>query len=85
MIVRIGINLDDGTRLEPGDEFPGTPAAWLLDQGIVADVPAPTDGARALASELNIDLDDVEGSGKDGRVTKDDVEKFAADGGDEEE
>jgi pyruvate/2-oxoglutarate dehydrogenase complex dihydrolipoamide acyltransferase (E2) component len=33
-----------------------------------------TDGAKKLAAEHNIDLDNVEGSGKDGRVTKEDVE-----------
>lgn len=35
----------------------------------------PTDAAKALAEEHNIDLNDVEGTGQDGRITKDDVLK----------
>jgi len=34
-----------------------------------------TDAAKELAEELGIDLASVEGTGKDGRVTKEDVEK----------
>jgi len=40
--------------------------------------PDATDSARELAAERGIDLSDVEGSGKDGRITKDDVEAHSA-------
>lgn len=43
------------------------------EQGINA-----TEGAIEAADELGIDIADVEGSGKDGRVTKGDVEAHAA-------
>lgn len=39
-----------------------------------------TGAAAELAAELGVDLSDIEGSGKDGRITKADVEKAAADG-----
>lgn len=78
MIVRTGITLEDGTRLEPGDSYPGTPAKWLVDQGIVEAVNATaTDAARKLADELGLDITEVDGTGKDGKVTKDDVEAAA--------
>jgi pyruvate/2-oxoglutarate dehydrogenase complex dihydrolipoamide acyltransferase (E2) component len=38
-----------------------------------------TDSARELANEHGVDLNEVEGSGKDGRVTQDDVKQFLAD------
>lgn len=38
-----------------------------------------TDGAEEFAAENDVDLADVEGTGKDGRVTKADVEKFVSD------
>lgn len=31
----VGIDLPDGTRLEPGDPYPGKPVKWLIDQGLV--------------------------------------------------
>lgn len=37
-----------------------------------------TDSARELANENSVNLADVEGTGKDGRVIQDDVEKFLA-------
>lgn len=27
-----GLTLKDGTRVEPGDEFPGKPPKWLIEQ-----------------------------------------------------
>ena len=42
-----------------------------------ADVDA-TDSARTLANENNVDLNDVEGTGTDGRVTVDDVRNYIA-------
>lgn len=38
-----------------------------------------TDGAVELAVENDVDLDEVQGTGRDGRVTKADVEKFLED------
>ena len=37
-----------------------------------------TGAAAELAAELGVDLSTVEGTGKDGRITKADVEKAAA-------
>lgn len=37
-----------------------------------------TPAVRGLLKELNVDIADVTGTGKDGRVTKDDVQKFVA-------
>lgn len=38
-----------------------------------------TPAVRHLIKELNVSITDVEGTGKDGRVTKDDVNRFAKD------
>jgi pyruvate/2-oxoglutarate dehydrogenase complex dihydrolipoamide acyltransferase (E2) component len=40
--------------------------------------PEPTDAAQAKADELGVNLADVSGSGKDGRVTVNDVEAHAS-------
>lgn len=40
-----------------------------------------TEGAEELAAELGIDLATVEGTGKDGRITKGDVEAAAGESG----
>ncbi len=37
-----------------------------------------TPAVRGLLKDLNVDITDVTGTGKDGRVTKDDVQKFIA-------
>jgi 2-oxoisovalerate dehydrogenase E2 component (dihydrolipoyl transacylase) len=37
-----------------------------------------TPAVRHLTKELNIQIEDIEGTGKEGRVTKDDVQKYAA-------
>lgn len=42
-----------------------------------ADTVDATDAAVKRASELDVDLTEVQGSGKDGRVTADDVESAA--------
>lgn len=31
----VGITLEDGTRIEPGEPFPGEPADWLVEQRLV--------------------------------------------------
>jgi pyruvate/2-oxoglutarate dehydrogenase complex dihydrolipoamide acyltransferase (E2) component len=36
-----------------------------------------TDAARSLAQQLGIDIAEIEGSGKDGRVTVNDVKQIA--------
>lgn len=38
---------------------------------------APTEGALELAAELGLDISEIEGTGQEGRVTKEDVEKAA--------
>lgn len=44
-----------------------------------------TDSAKELADEAGVDLGDVEGTGKDGRVTKGDVEAYVAANADDDE
>ncbi len=39
--------------------------------------PDATEGARERAEELGVDLHEVEGTGRDGRITKSDVETHA--------
>ena len=34
-VALVGLTLKDGTRIEPGDLFPGSPPAWLIEQGKV--------------------------------------------------
>jgi 2-oxoglutarate dehydrogenase E2 component (dihydrolipoamide succinyltransferase) len=60
---------------------PTTPAASpeaevTLEQ--TEDGPNATDAAKALAAENQIDLADVTGTGKDGRISKDDVANHLA-------
>ncbi len=43
--------------------------------------PSPSPAARKLAEERGVDLRRVKGSGRDGRITKEDVAKAAAGGG----
>jgi pyruvate/2-oxoglutarate dehydrogenase complex dihydrolipoamide acyltransferase (E2) component len=40
-----------------------------------------TDAARNLAQQIGIDVADIEGSGKDGRVTVNDVKQIAKSAG----
>ena len=63
-----------GDRWEAGEEA-GT-YTRTGQSGVVSDAEEldATDSAVALAAELGVDLADVEGSGKDGRITKADVE-----------
>jgi pyruvate/2-oxoglutarate dehydrogenase complex dihydrolipoamide acyltransferase (E2) component len=46
-------------------------------EGAAADVDA-TEGALEAAAELGVDINAIEGSGKEGRVTKADVEAAAS-------
>lgn len=34
----VGLTLKDGTRIEPGEPYPGKPAKWLIEQGKVKHV-----------------------------------------------
>lgn len=43
--------------------------------------PDPTDAARELAEDEGLDLADVDGTGRDGRVTKADVQHALSDEG----
>jgi pyruvate/2-oxoglutarate dehydrogenase complex dihydrolipoamide acyltransferase (E2) component len=62
--------------VEEGQLVPvGTPLV-LIGEGVVAPSPKKvqaTPGVRKLASELGVDLDTVSGTGRDGRVTEEDV------------
>jgi len=31
----VGLTLEDGSRVEAGDPYPGKPADWLIDQKLV--------------------------------------------------
>jgi pyruvate dehydrogenase E2 component (dihydrolipoamide acetyltransferase) len=49
------------------------PAGEASDAGYAPAEPVATDAARALAEEKGIDLATVQGTGAEGRITKDDV------------
>ncbi|MCJ1284780.1 hypothetical protein MMC26_004116 [Xylographa opegraphella] len=54
----------------------GDPLPKRADPGVHASLATPA--VRGLLKELAVKIEDVEGTGKDGRVLKDDVHKFAA-------
>lgn len=76
-----------GVSQLPGEgTHPGGPGRSDLDRHSSGDFTEEgnaevdaTDAARDLANSEGVDLNQVEGTGADGRVTKDDVEKFLAD------
>ncbi|WP_103021467.1 E3 binding domain-containing protein [Salinibacter altiplanensis] len=58
----------------PAEEFdPEKHERYDPDGGSSSTEVDATDGARALAGEEDVDLTSIEGSGKDGRITKADV------------
>lgn len=57
----------------PGE--PGNPDFGKVEEGEEFQEPESTDAAEEKADELGVDINDVEGTGKDGRVTVSDVEK----------
>jgi pyruvate/2-oxoglutarate dehydrogenase complex dihydrolipoamide acyltransferase (E2) component len=73
----LGKSWHRGGRIGDG-ELPTSLCAAMLAEGVI--VPAPgieidaTSAAAMLAVEGNVDLAVVEGTGKDGRITKADVE-----------
>lgn len=61
---------------EPVDPTTDPPEGQrFTESSTEATVPEATPAAEELASEKHVDLSDVEGTGKDGKVTKPDVEK----------
>src|SRR5690606_27600060 len=62
-------------KAEKADAKPAKPAAKDAPKGAEDWSPA----ARRVATEKNIDPAQVEGTGRDGRVTKEDVVNFARD------
>lgn len=82
-VVRCGFNTPDD-RFEPGDtvresQIPKKSLKWLLEDGTIEEPTVEaSDAARKLAEAEGIDLEDVEGTGADGGVTKPDVEKAIA-------
>lgn len=64
--------------IRPVGEYAAIPELELVEQGdvITEEMVNATKGAIALAEELDLDLSGIEGSGDDGRVTKDDVEQY---------
>lgn len=62
----------DELRAEPGQ---------APEPGDDTETPEPTEAAKALAAEQHVALWNVTGTGADGRVTKDDVERYLAERG----
>ena len=67
-------------RLREGDPVPGSPGApqpSRVSEPAPSAVATASPAARKLAAEQGIDLARVDGSGRDGRITKDDVQRVA--------
>lgn len=83
-------DLASGRMLEPGEvvdltdeEVQDPHNALLIEQEILfsieeAENPDATDAAISAAAEFGIPLNAVTGTGQDGRITRDDVERHAA-------
>lgn len=56
---------------------PGQPAPQQEEAPSTGGIPNPTKATVALAEEKGVDLADVKGTGKNGRVTQADVKKYA--------
>lgn len=67
-----------GRRYPKGAEIPDDVAAKYKPWGYEAEEVSASQAARDLASEHGIDLSQVEGTGKDGSITKGDVEKLVS-------
>jgi pyruvate dehydrogenase E2 component (dihydrolipoamide acetyltransferase) len=69
---------DEEQAAPPDEEPPGPPAspAVASPQASTGDEPAyASPGVRRLARELGVDLSTIRGSGRKGRITKEDVQK----------
>ena len=64
-------------RLAPGDAAAAASAEDAAGEPVAA-LPAVAPAARKLAAELDLDVDGLQGSGRGGRVTKEDVQRAAA-------
>lgn len=81
-----GFNQPDAVRATDGGE-PGTPEKHPLkkaeelekDSDKIDDHPDASDAVEKFAAENKVDLSTVKGSGKDGKITKADVQKVIAD------
>lgn len=78
------VDLPDGRMLAYGEQAALDPkdehVARHIEAGRLAKAPEPapaTDPARKKAAELGVDIEAIDGSGKDGNVTVDDVVKAA--------
>jgi len=71
---------DKGTAAPAGSAAPSEANAEK-PPGEPGEAASASPAARKLAEERGVDLRRVHGSGKDGRITKEDVAKAAADGG----
>lgn len=79
-VVVDGFNVPGGDRYDPGDhvkaaDLPKKSLPWLVKDHHIAPLTSiASAGAIELAAKNGIRLSDVEGKGKDGQITKPDVE-----------
>ncbi|KAF2496025.1 branched-chain alpha-keto acid dehydrogenase E2 component [Lophium mytilinum] len=64
--------------LPPKPETTSTPSEPKAPRTLGKHASLATPAVRHLTKELNIQIEDIEGTGKEGRVTKEDVQKYAA-------
>jgi 2-oxoisovalerate dehydrogenase E2 component (dihydrolipoyl transacylase) len=79
-LVTFGVAGGDGSPPQPSEPAPSSPAperATAVERGAGGPV-AATPAVRKLAKDLGVDLSSVEGTGPDGRVTADDVQRSAS-------
>jgi pyruvate dehydrogenase E2 component (dihydrolipoamide acetyltransferase) len=91
-IVKVGqvlVSFDDGATAAPSlrpaeKKDMGTVVGSIGDEEEVVEIPQAVKAipaVRARAKELSVDLNQVRGTGPDGRITKDDVERAAGQAG----
>ena len=84
--ILVSIETEDAGDAAPRQADRGTVVGSLGDEEVI-ELPTPvkaTPGVRALAKQLVIDLTKVRGTGSEGKITREDVERAAAGGGAEE-
>jgi len=78
----VDIKLEDGVELPVGTKTGSVVAEEPLDSGVVDKTPSSnilaTPAVRRMAKDLQISLNDVQGSGKDGRILKEDLLNYKA-------